>query len=210
MQVLAARDGVFTNFEVRELLNQQQHERDEAERAMPLPGARRGQSVSTAWSAHQQGATISEQVLTHLNKTTQAAGQSRENIQEFMEAVKPFKLTRMECLAIVNTPPLSVVEVHLLVEDCEERLQPDDVRSLINLCSKLVNMDRASAVDDAFSPVSCLGAGMACASGGTPFSGSGASAPISPDPHSPTKDRRTPMDVASIEKDAHHLSPDKK
>ena len=75
---------------------------------------------------------------------------------------------------------------------------------------RVVTPSASSLPEDAFSPVSCLGAGMACASGGTPFSGSGASAPISPDPHSPTKDRRTPMDVASIEKDAHHLSPDKK
>ena len=62
------------------------------------------------------------------------ATQTRDDIVTFQEAVKHFKLTRMETLAIVNTPPSSVVEVHLLVEECEERLQPADVKALLALC----------------------------------------------------------------------------
>ena len=58
-----------------------------------------------------------------------------------MEAVTPFKLTRMETLALVNTPPCSIVEIHLLVEECEERLSPDDVRELLQLCQRTLTPD---------------------------------------------------------------------
>ena len=54
----------------------------------------------------------------------------------FMEAVKPFELTRMETQACINTPPSSIVEVHLLVEECEERLDQDRVRELLVLCHR--------------------------------------------------------------------------
>ena len=129
------RDGVLTNFEVAALLVHQQRQRDEQERALPLPGARRGQAGSTAWSSQQVATGLSEQVVSHLEKAP-CAGQTRENIAAFQQAVKPFKLTRMECLAFVNTPPRSVVEVHLLIEECEERLQPADIKALLKLCSQ--------------------------------------------------------------------------
>ena len=52
--------------------------------------------------------------------------------------MKPYELTRMECVSLVNTPPCSQVEIHLLVEECEERLTPDDVRELLKLCQRTV------------------------------------------------------------------------
>ena len=66
------------------------------------------------------------------------AWQSRENILAFQQAITPFKLTRMEALALVNTPPNSLVEVHLLVEECEERLKGDEIWALLNLCRRLL------------------------------------------------------------------------
>ena len=137
MQVADSRDGVLTNFEVAELLAEQQRAREEQEKALPLPGARRGQAGSTAWASHQNVATISEQVLEYLDKVA-CASQTREQIVAFQKAVEPFKLTRMECLALVNTPPCSVVEIHLLIEECEERLQGDDAKRLLALCQKLL------------------------------------------------------------------------
>ena len=135
MHVLNAHDGAMTNFEVAQLLTAQQRERDEQEATLPLPGARRGQAGSTAWSSQQSAVLLSEQVLAYMEKAG-CAFQSRETILEFMEAVKPFKLTRMECLALVNTPPCSIVEIHLLVEECEERLSQEKVKDLLQLCKR--------------------------------------------------------------------------
>ena len=137
MQVISKCDAVLTNFEVADLLARQQQQRLDEEAALPLPGARRTQAGSTAWSSQQSLAGISEQVMSYLERSP-CAGQSRENILAFQQAITPFKLTRMEALALVNTPPNSLVEVHLLVEECEERLKGDEIWALLNLCRRLL------------------------------------------------------------------------
>ena len=133
-QVLDPCDGVMTNFEVAQLLIQQQKRRSQEEASLPLPGARRS-TQSSAWSAQQSVTQISEQILTYLGKSA-STKQSQEGITAFLEAVQEFKLTRMEMLALVNTPPRSCVEVHLLVEECEERLTNEQQRDLITLCQQ--------------------------------------------------------------------------
>jgi hypothetical protein len=148
MRVLDACDGVLTNFEVAQLLTAQQQRRDEEEAALPLPGARRSTAGTSAWSSQQTVAVLSEQVLTYLEKGG-CTSQTHDGISTFLEGVKPFKLTRTETLALVNTPPSSVVEIHLLVEECEERLTPDDVRELLKLCQRTVAIAKEGGeVDD--------------------------------------------------------------
>ena len=128
---MAAHDGALTNLEVAELLTAQQRAREEQEAALPLPGARRGQQAGTAaWSSQAAAAGISEQVLGYLEKAA-CASQTRENILAFQQAVQPFKLTQMECLSFVNMPPCSIVEIHLLVEECEERLTSEQTQQLL-------------------------------------------------------------------------------
>lgn len=140
MRVINPRDSVLTNFEVAALLHSQQRARDEEEKALPLPGARRGETAgASAWSATQAVAGLSEQVIAYLEKDG-AASQTHEDISAFITAVEPFDLTRMEVLALVNTPPASIVEVHLLVEECEERLSQEKVRELLALCQRTLRV----------------------------------------------------------------------
>ena len=74
------------------------------------------------------------------------AGQCRKHILAF-QAIIPFKLTRMEALALVNTPPNSLVEVHLLVEECEGWLSGDEIRALLGLCRRLLLVVPAEEVE---------------------------------------------------------------
>ena len=46
-------------------------------------------------------------------------------------------VTRAEALQLINCNPQSVVEIHLVVEECEERLSQEEVRSLLGLCQRL-------------------------------------------------------------------------
>jgi len=43
--------------------------------------------------------------------------------------MQPFQLTKLEVLGIINACPTSTVEMYLLVENCDERLQEEQVRS---------------------------------------------------------------------------------
>jgi hypothetical protein len=139
MRVVNARDALLTNLEVQQLLESQTKARLEAEQALPLPGARRGHSSSAAWHYRQSAAAISEQVLTYLESTS-CGRQTRESIGRFIQAVEPFGLTRTEVYSLINFQPASVVDVHLVVEECEERLSQEDVRELLRLCATLVQL----------------------------------------------------------------------
>lgn len=133
----------LTSFEVAQLLATQQRRRNDEEAEQPLPGARRGHSGFALWQAHTNAAAIAEEVMAYLDNTTDSHAQTAESIRSFIEAVKPFNLTRMETFSLVNTPPRSVVEVHLLIEEAEERLSDDDVRTLLRLCQQLCALPRA-------------------------------------------------------------------
>lgn len=50
--------------------------------------------------------------------------------------LQPFGLTRAELLQVVNLSPVSEVEVHLIVEDCEDRLNEQQVAQLMHIVSK--------------------------------------------------------------------------
>lgn len=58
-----------------------------------------------------------------------------EEVGTLMEAVRdpPFNLTRIEILQMINLVPKSAVEVHLLVENCDERLTEDQIEDLLRL-----------------------------------------------------------------------------
>lgn len=137
MRIISARECAITNYEVRCLLERQQHAQLSEENALPLPGARRGQtSGSTAWQSRQQAALISDQVLIYLAESC-STEQTKESIATFVEAVRPFSLTYAETISLVNLQPRSVVEIYLIVEECEERLSHDDTTKLLQLCQGL-------------------------------------------------------------------------
>ena len=125
----------LTNFEVRELLRKQQQARSDADKRRPLPGARRTASPAT-WRASQEAVVIADQVLTYLDETP-CAEQTRDSIRSFMDTVERFNLTRAEVLTLVNTQPQTLVEIHLIVEECEERLTPAQTAELLELCKVL-------------------------------------------------------------------------
>lgn len=62
--------------------------------------------------------------------------QSKESILEFMNAIKPFNLTKNECLMLINDPPTSALHIQLIIEDSEERLTEDQVSCLIEITQK--------------------------------------------------------------------------
>jgi len=134
MKVKNTNAGRLSNFEVAAVLEQQARERREVERKAPLPGARRAVSISVR--SLQDVELISDQTLGYLDKSP-CALQSRESIGAFIESLSAFKLTRAEELMLINARPRSLVEVHLIVEECEERLTGEETQQLLDLCALL-------------------------------------------------------------------------
>lgn len=78
-------------------------------------------------------ATISYETIRYLEDGV-CKTQSKENILSFLEAIKPFKLTKPECLLLVNDPPTTPLHIQLLIEDSEERLSEEEVTQIIETC----------------------------------------------------------------------------
>lgn len=51
-------------------------------------------------------------------------------------SLQPFKLTRAELLQVLNLAPCSEVEVHLIVEQCEERVDEQQMAQFLEIVSK--------------------------------------------------------------------------
>ena len=96
--------------------------------------------------------SLSAQVLSYLDERP-CAEQSRESILNFVEELQKlssagnFELTDAEILQLVSNQPRSLVEIHLIVEECEERLtqEQEQVQTLLKLCYTLTEEDESDA-----------------------------------------------------------------
>jgi len=79
-------------------------------------------------------ATILYSTIKHLEKTP-CGEQSSEIVSKFMQALKPFGLTKAEKLQLLNLRPQSAVEIQLIVEESEERLTEDQIEQLLTIIS---------------------------------------------------------------------------
>eukprot|EP00252_Welwitschia_mirabilis_P013382 TRINITY_DN2946_c0_g2_i1.p1 TRINITY_DN2946_c0_g2~~TRINITY_DN2946_c0_g2_i1.p1 ORF type:complete len:150 (-),score=41.25 TRINITY_DN2946_c0_g2_i1:439-888(-) len=113
MKIKKSNAGLLSNFEVLDLLRSRGATQD------PLGSL--------------GAATASEcKVFAYLLQSA-ACNQTRECIQEFVEKIKKFELTKAEKLQTLNLRPSTAVEVHLIVEDCEERMSSDAVDAFIGI-----------------------------------------------------------------------------
>ncbi|CAD5117405.1 DgyrCDS6178 [Dimorphilus gyrociliatus] len=80
----------------------------------------------------QNLATVCYSTVKFLEQTP-AVSQSVEIIENFMQKIEPFNLTKAEKLQILNLRPTTQVEIQLLVEECEERLSEDDIEKLLQI-----------------------------------------------------------------------------
>ena len=82
-------------------------------------------------------AAINDDVVAYLEETS-CAKQTAESIAAFMKACEPFRLKRAEVLNLINEQPQTLVEIHLIVEECEERLSQDQTQQLLDTVAVLI------------------------------------------------------------------------
>eukprot|EP00271_Cylindrocystis_brebissonii_P001860 TRINITY_DN12171_c0_g2_i1.p1 TRINITY_DN12171_c0_g2~~TRINITY_DN12171_c0_g2_i1.p1 ORF type:complete len:152 (-),score=47.94 TRINITY_DN12171_c0_g2_i1:261-716(-) len=118
MKILQANAGLLSNYEVMEILK--------------ACGADNPELAGSSMT----GAKKSEcEVFKYLSDLP-AVTQTYEAIADFISEAKPFKLTKAELLQAINLRASTAVEVHLVVEDCDERLTPEAVDSLIAIVER--------------------------------------------------------------------------
>ncbi|KAG7208921.1 hypothetical protein KM043_015100 [Ampulex compressa] len=79
-----------------------------------------------------QLATITYQTIRYLEDTP-CKRQTPETIRDFLKALESFKLTKCEKLTLLNVCPKTALEIQLIVEDSEDRLNDEQVESLLQV-----------------------------------------------------------------------------
>ena len=80
---------------------------------------------------HQNLGTITYETVKYLERTP-CALQASEHVVSFMEAMKDFDLTKAEKLQLLNNRPTSLVEMHLMIEESDERMSDEYMGRLMN------------------------------------------------------------------------------
>jgi hypothetical protein len=120
MEVVNHNAGMLSNYEVYALLQESQT------KPSKIKGPNRGL---------ENLATIAYETNKYLSETP-CKMQSPKVIEDFLMALRPYKLTRAEKLQLLNLRPMTAVEIHLVVEECEERLTERQVDELLKLVAE--------------------------------------------------------------------------
>ncbi|CAG9784006.1 unnamed protein product [Diatraea saccharalis] len=82
-------------------------------------------------------ATVTYETV-HYLQNSECKHQNARSIEMFLEAMKPFKLTKSEKLMMINTPPRTELEIQLIVQESEERLSEEEVRKIISIANEIL------------------------------------------------------------------------
>ncbi|KAJ1910111.1 hypothetical protein H4219_006281 [Mycoemilia scoparia] len=118
MHVLEARNAIISNYEVYQLIQEEQQRQSTQQKANP----------SLKFTENLM--TVQYETIKYL-KTTPSETQSPEQIAGFMEKFKQYNLTKYEKLQILNHRPKSLVELYILIEECFGRYSDDDLNQML-------------------------------------------------------------------------------
>ncbi|CAF4958698.1 unnamed protein product [Pieris macdunnoughi] len=126
MEIINANTAFLSNFEVMQILQQlKDNTQKKHKREASL-------------------ATVTYETVRYL-QDTECQHQSSEKIRNFLESIKSFKLTKLEKLMMINTPPRTELEIQLIVQESEERLSENDVKQIIGAANE--NFPQASELN---------------------------------------------------------------
>ena len=125
MEVLDANEAVLSNYEVLNFLRE--------ERGRLRSGKKKAGGTGVGGAV----ATVILETQTAL-EATPAKTQSKESVRTFMKEMSRFNLTQSEKLMILNHCPETAVEIHLFVEESEERLSEDQAEEILRLVKTIL------------------------------------------------------------------------
>jgi DNA-directed RNA polymerase subunit F len=111
MKILADNAGLISNEEVLQVL--------------------RDRGCSAAGIKLQARSLASEKIV--YQSLSNSARPCAGALKDFVTAVQPFKLSHMEVLQLINLSPTTAVELHLIIDSCEDRLTEEQLEDLMKL-----------------------------------------------------------------------------
>ncbi|KAI8094844.1 HRDC-like protein [Gilbertella persicaria] len=118
MKIKSVRAALISNYEVLKLLEESQEAQKQSQIADPL------------LQYPEQLRTVQFELTEYL-KQTPVGTQTSEQVQQFLQAMSTFDLTKAEKLQILNLRPKSTVEIYLMIEECEERFTEEDLEQML-------------------------------------------------------------------------------
>ncbi|KAJ2488420.1 hypothetical protein IWW47_005389 [Coemansia sp. RSA 2052] len=118
MEVLDRQEALVSNYEVLMVL---QEEDQRHKKIKTAPYVKYPENVNT----------LKFEALHYLNGTA-CATQSAEQIAALKKGLAECDLTKAEVLQIINLRPKRVVELHLIIEECEERFEMEDLEYILD------------------------------------------------------------------------------
>jgi DNA-directed RNA polymerase subunit F len=143
MEVVRNTEAVLSNFEVMTFLREQKQIR--LGNRTRTPGGTGAKDRSGAVT------TLVFETLSAIEKTP-ALNQDEAKIIEFLDRLEKFRLTRTESLMLLNHCPASAVEVHLLIEESEERLSEDNVQEILDIVQEIFGKAEEDVVEEEAAP----------------------------------------------------------
>ena len=113
--VVSANDGLLTNIEVRDIINsRRKHRKPE---------------VNQPQTDLQSREFVESKVMKYIEESTPNVDNTMELVHECLSTLKKMNLglTEGELVQIANHIPLRQVELHLVVEECCDRLTEDQI-----------------------------------------------------------------------------------
>ncbi|KAJ1761818.1 hypothetical protein LPJ77_002015 [Coemansia sp. RSA 2523] len=136
MEVIDRQEALITNYEALMVLR----EADVLNEA-----DKRKQKDTARHMCPENVTTLRFEALAYLEKTA-CTSQSGEQLAQLKEQLLEYELTKGEILQILNLRPKSVVELHLLVEDCTERFLVEEIEQLVSIILEVLPSDGDEAV----------------------------------------------------------------
>jgi DNA-directed RNA polymerase subunit F len=122
MEIISQNDGILCNHEVFDIVNER----------------RAKSSVESRSNVELQNRETMERKLVKYMSARCTHSIPQESVAAFINDTRlnNIYLTKAEIMVIFNHLPTQVVEIHLIVEECVERLSEDDIDYILGCVSK--------------------------------------------------------------------------
>jgi DNA-directed RNA polymerase subunit F len=71
------------------------------------------------------------------------AKQTEENVVIFLQRTKEFDISKVEKLQLLNYRPASLVDLFVILENCEDRFSAEQLDQILETVQELFPMDQA-------------------------------------------------------------------